>query len=1669
VSASFLGLNPRLPVLAMASPSIRSTKRRPSFRSSKTSSGIGDLQIAGPFRKLACGLLLILGLLLGTLPAQEPAPLPDDEITVDTTFLARAPHRLGTTAQYTAAADYVQDQLRRVGVDRVIAQEFPSMQTRTVRCEVTLPDSRVIPLTPLRPNRVFAPVTPEEGLEGEFVYAGRGSIGEFGALAVRGKIVLLDYLSGSGWLRAFRLGARAVIICRGSDTPLAGQSFYSSAAANIPRYYFDGNPEELLAAKSGTIRASIVWQPATGRNIVAHIRGRDPEFFLRQPEVIVLAAPLDSFGEVPERSPGARGAANAAGLLHIARELVRNRPRRHTILLFLDQEARGHQGSAAFYRALAADVRNVRPQDRRRSLENEARFVALMRQALSDPAPLMAQSPVQKELQRRVRAKADSATAEIAYGQTQRRLRARVLESGRGEGNTIAGQDELARLRRELADLQTRKETWNGLQRALGQERAPEGGSARRLGEALEQIRQEVATQARELEIKQRNLAADEQIAALMGNWFISFHASLALGDSTARWGIVQGGESLLHSERDTAGLYGRILAGLMAGYGKLEAAGRAPAGLDVATIDGSMADSRAYWAAPGLTHSGEVAGAEGIFNLVFATAQEGLLREGTPADRWQNLDMDNLRAQVREIAAFLQALGSEEELSQLSSITSFRKYEYPRMDESFRTVGPVVLGKTRGKAMADERMAGAVIFVEGAPPGTVGIPFSFARKRLFAFDDFILTQTDSQGNFGYGPVPGTSDRQYRVFAATFDAWGNVAFATDRAAFDGAGERITIVPVLHGFAVQPPQFRPGPGRLFEARGNARLDSSRHFLDSRDGLVTWFTEDRIERVKLFSEDAAVALNIPAAATNAEVLGALGEGLPAANALDRQSAAPRAGQDLTRVTGARLDLLRSRGIANASMDELHGTVEDLYAQAGDAPGAGLAEGLAASAFLRDRLVYTRALAAIKDLVSAVLVLLLLAVPFSFALERLIIGSTSVYRQILWFGGFFTASFLALYFTHPAFAISATPLVIFLGFSVLVLSVLVIWIIMRKFEDELKEIQGLGSKVHIADVSRLSTILAAMSMGISTMRRRPLRTSLTAATIVLLTFTILCFASFDQQIGVVRTFSQPAVNYSGVFFHRVNWRSLDAQFLDILESRWGRESTVARRFWLTPERANPSAPAANSAGYLVSDAAGRRQAVMRGMLGLEPAELRQRPELRRLLGEPAEADFPRTVWMTQAAATRLGAQPGDTVRVGGRELKVGALLDARRVIGALDMDGSAILPVDLGAQGQTGVREQTGLSDGAEPAGGQASWTYLPVDSVLIGPVELCRDLGGTLRAVTVYTSEAGQAGRIADELAGMTQAPVSAAGRDGVYTHTVGSVLKASGAKDLVFPLILGGLVIFGTMLGSVADREREIYTFSALGLAPAHVASLFFAEALVFSVLGGMGGYLLAQFFLRALEFLAGFGLVTVPEMNYSSSNAIFTILIVMAVVLLSAVYPALKASRSANPGVMRGWKLPPADGDTLDILFPFTVSEYDFTGVVSFLKEHFDNYQDASLGVFMTQGTQLNITAPAQYGPFEDGRSGLKLELDSRIALAPFDLGVTQQLHMTSAPSEVDGIDEVRILLRRVSGEPKDWRRLNKNLLDNLRRQFLIWRALPRETIELYRGRTLERAGSRRK
>jgi hypothetical protein len=170
----------------------------------------------------------------------------------------------------------------------------------------------------------------------------------------------------------------------------------------------------------------------------------------------------------------------------------------------------------------------------------------------------------------------------------------------------------------------------------------------------------------------------------------------------------------------------------------------------------------------------------------------------------------------------------------------------------------------------------------------------------------------------------------------------------------------------------------------------------------------------------------------------------------------------------------------------------------------------------------------------------------------------------------------------------------------------------------------------------------------------------------------------------------------------------------------------------------------------------------------------------------------------------------------------------------------------------------------------------------------------------------------------------------------------------------------------------------------------------------------------------------------------------------MCTVLISTIYPALKASRSANPGIQRSWKIGKPAGDLYDVVFPFTVSAYDITGVVSFLREHFENFSDTALGVFATSSVHSFRTSEDMLG------------LQAEVALAPFDLGVSQRFALVAQPSEIEGIQEIRILLRRLSGTRGDWQRANRVFISEIRKQLLIWRSVATDVMEQYRQKTLQ-------
>jgi hypothetical protein len=285
------------------------------------------------------------------------------------------------------------------------------------------------------------------------------------------------------------------------------------------------------------------------------------------------------------------------------------------------------------------------------------------------------------------------------------------------------------------------------------------------------------------------------------------------------------------------------------------------------------------------------------------------------------------------------------------------------------------------------------------------------------------------------------------------------------------------------------------------------------------------------------------------------------------------------------------------------------------------------------------------------------------------------------------------------------------------------------------------------------------------------------------------------------------------------------------------------------------------------------------------------------------------------------------------------------------------------------------------------------------------------------------------------------PAYYANAQGGVNVVVATPLVALPPKNLAVPLVIAALIIFTTMLNSVSERKREIYVYTSLGLAPVHVGALFVAEALTYGLMGAVFGYIAGQ---GAAKVLTQLGWMQGVTLNYSGTAVIKTMLLVQGVVVLSAIVPALVAGRIAAPSTEMDWRVPqPVDGAIRDLL-PFTVSPDAAPGLVAFIHEYLEAHRDGVLGRFDVDETRLLPRA-----------DGYVAGLETRLWLAPFDMGVRQQVRLT-VEKPVDDVCSIAVEIRHETGMPRVWWRLNRPFFYELRRQMLGWRKLSAERIREY-------------
>ena len=777
-----------------------------------------------------------------------------------------------------------------------------------------------------------------------------------------------------------------------------------------------------------------------------------------------------------------------------------------------------------------------------------------------------------------------------------------------------------------------------------------------------------------------------------------------------------------------------------------------------------------------------------------------------------------------------------------------------------------------------------------------------------------------------------------------------------------------------------------------------------------------------------------------------------------------------RDFWRLDELRLREYRRAGVSSSLVDSLHATAETQLARAQENYAKNRGGDFvrdAAGAWANEARVYAAAEDMARDVVRGAIFLLILCVPFAFVMERLLVATPDIYKQIAGSAVIFALMTAALWAFHPAFRISSSPLIIILAFAIIFMSGVVIAVVYGRFDTELKKLRSgragtttmtaggasfARASVAPASFARASVLTSALSLGIANMRRRKFRTALTSVTIVLITFTVLCFTSATRYLDTTTLPAGVETAHPGVMLRQRGMRPMPASLLDslrpVLASVLGRDVPVVERWWVVNakeprEMVNLVAPAREEEPA--------RVIALSGLLGLSAGESNL-SHIEDVIGPERfarlETGESSVIYLAKPTSEELGVAEGDTILVGGIPLEVAGTYDPDqfdRLVTTLSGAPAGPLRYTTGALDAGGRKmedaeaESFALDAGASAAELSGSYQSLSSSQYAIVPARVARMFpNGTLRSVGIGLENQSEVERVSDELARRYSLALFAGYDDGVRLVSASNLASVSGAGQVAIPLAIGALIIFNTMMGSIAERRREIHVYTSLGLAPLHVGALFVAEAMTYGLIGTVFGYVIGQGAGTALSKLGWLGSVT---LNYSGTSAILTMSLILLIVLLSALVPARLASKLAAPSIERSWRVPEPEGDVIRADLPFTINKTAADGALAYLAEFFDAHQEGSIGKFSAAPVEAFTHVAGER--FAHG-------LRTTVWLTPFDLGVRQHFQLLIQQGEFEDIYEVKVILTRLSGDDASWYRMNRTFLTELRKQFLQWRSLSR-------------------
>lgn len=1554
------------------------------------------------------------------------------------------------------AAGLIEQRFRDLGLS-VTKETFevlvpmPKYDAKGNAASLTTASGKQFGILPLWPNLVQMPKTPAAGLSGKLIYAGKGDLQSFNGQDLIGSIVMLDFDCGREWFNAPLLGAKAVLFIEPRET-IRGEAEqkFLSMPVNIPRFWVPKYAADMLQgmiAQQGdlniNLKCDINWEKVTGENILAHLKGTDPRLSKQQ---VVLQAYYDSISIAPVLAPGAENACSVAALMELARVFKANPPKRSITFLATAGHFEAMAGEKAF---LARRMRGARSEKYvkklfglvrggRRGLDDAAASVWEEELPSADATPKTSDEIAEERIRALGRISRAITQAEKKL-RTAERTAALALRKDPNTGKLNErklDESELARRTQMVQDLQTAlprmKSTLAQLKQLVAQAKPLRGnGDTAARETALQGIQKAIydTTDAMDFSADDINLWMAVDLSSHNRSFGVFFKGYFYNYREDIQWKYSQIGKK----GRE----YGDIISRFM----------NVPAGTRF--VDGINALKGKNWQtymSGKLALSNEVATLAGVPAVGFATINDSRPWVDTPLDIPKYVEFGNLFDQTTFLSCLLQ---------DMINITEPRDLYDLELEDNFVEVkGRLVLFDPEVSTFPDEPIPGAVavartgqktamgvrceVFDKVGDDGRLylsGLPNVRARGGDMPVEGYLLDPDD--GHVSMAPDMGVNGAEAYPFNVKLDQ--DIKPVTcvmfnclPMAMFDMVDQRFfellreiniydastDAVPYQYGYCL------PLPPQQFES--------------SYEPVALVFAA---AGTKLKLTMGASVLGLRMVLVNPSKKNPEGDGYLIDENPSMFATPYLVARDMSELDQVRIDKLESHGIKNNRVQKAHQQAKEYLIEA--------------SGFLRDR-VYDRFLtsarsawsyesraypdvrATANDVIKGVLFYLAMLMPFAFFTERLLIGASDIKKQIVGFFGIFIVVFTVLRYVHPAFAITFTPIIILLAFVILALTMIVTSIIVQKFEEQMKEVRFEQTGVRAADMGRLSASTAAFSLGIANMRRRSVRTILTCVTLILLTFTVLSCTSVVTGMRTNRILLPYKAPYDGIMIRDKTWSTIGEPTARVMSN----EFSDTTKFAVAPRAWYFSSKVGDQSFVDVQNEVGTYSAT--AMVGMSPEEAFVSQPQGALMkgGRWFEAGENLSCIIPEAMAEKLAITPDDAaagsrfVSVFGVQLRVIGIMTSGKLKKIVDLDGESILPVDyLLMQEQQQQSQQSAGSKMSEDE--LREYVHLAPDSAFFVPYSFLIGQGGQLRSVAIAMKDEKLVQSNLDEL--MSRIELNLYGGMNGMTFLC-SAVSQTGFKnmgDLVIPVLIAALICLNTMLGSVYERVREIYIYSSLGLAPTHIAALFIAEAAVYAVLGAVAGYLFGQVLSKVLLET---GLLAGLNLNYSSLSAVGSTIVIMLTVLLSVIYPARRASEIASPGIERRWQLPEPQGDEIDMKLPFTVTGDQALGVNMFLNEYLAAHADYSLGNFSTADIALHTTKN-EYG------EGYEQTL--MVWLAPYDLGVSERLHLRTVPTEDAEVYQIEALIVRESGDQSSWLRVTRNFINMLRKQYLLWRTFP--------------------